>query len=79
MNSEGIGLGLTIVKNIVEKSGGTIKVTSEGRGLGSQFTFSMWMEPVLSHNDQVIQEDNPSQLLIDFDSPMDYDQDDRNQ
>ena len=62
MNSEGIGLGLTIVKNIVEKSGGTIKVTSEGRGLGSQFTFSMRMEPVLSHTDQVsiIQEENPS-------------------
>ena len=30
MNHEGIGLGLTIVKEIVEKSGGTIHVHSEG-------------------------------------------------
>ena len=28
MNSEGIGLGLTIVKQIIEKSGGTIGVWS---------------------------------------------------
>ena len=37
MNNEGIGLGLTIVKEIVEKSGGTIYVHSDGLGLGTLF------------------------------------------
>ena len=44
MNSEGIGLGLTIVKQIVETSGGTIHVESEGIDRGSCFTFSMKVE-----------------------------------
>ena len=41
MNHEGIGLGLTIVKQIVEKSGGSIGVWSEGIGKGSLFFFNM--------------------------------------
>ena len=40
-NSEGIGLGLTIVKNIVEKAGGKIIAFSDGLGKGSNFCFSM--------------------------------------
>lgn len=32
LNHEGIGLGLTIVKQIVEKSGGKVSVHSEGVG-----------------------------------------------
>ena len=43
MNHEGIGLGLTIVKQIIEKSGGKIYVSSEGLGNGSTFVFSMKM------------------------------------
>ena len=35
MNHEGIGLGLTIVREIVEKSGGAIHVHSDGLGLGT--------------------------------------------
>ena len=46
MNSEGIGLGLTIVKQIVELSGGSIGVHSDGPGLGSVFGFTMQMEAV---------------------------------
>ena len=46
MNSQGIGLGLTIVKQIVEQSGGQIGVESEGLDCGSLFKFSMKMEPV---------------------------------
>ena len=41
MNSEGIGLGLTIVKQIVELSGGSIGVHSDGPGHGSIFAFCM--------------------------------------
>ena len=44
MNTEGIGLGLTIVKQIIEKSGGSIDVVSEGVGHGSLFFFNMKME-----------------------------------
>ena len=40
-NNEGIGLGLTIVKQIVEASGGEICFHSDGLGLGSTFCFSM--------------------------------------
>ena len=44
MNSEGIGLGLTIVKNIVELSGGSVGVHSDGPGHGSTFCFTMQMD-----------------------------------
>ena len=43
MNSEGIGLGLRICKEIVHQNGGAIYVESEGTGKGSCFTFSMKM------------------------------------
>ena len=44
MNHEGIGLGLTIVKKIVEASGGEVFVHSDGIGKGSVFSFTMQME-----------------------------------
>ena len=43
MNHEGIGLGLTIVKQIVTHCGGNIDVLSEGEGHGCTFRFSMKM------------------------------------
>ena len=43
MNSEGIGLGLTIVKHIIDKSEGRIRVFSKGVAKGTCFTFSMKM------------------------------------
>ena len=46
INSEGLGLGLTIVKQIVESAKGEITVESPGVGLGSTFSFSMLMDPV---------------------------------
>ena len=41
MNSHGIGLGLTISKNIIEQFNGKIKMESE-ENKGSNFTF--WLE-----------------------------------
>ena len=46
MNSEGIGLGLTIVKEIVALNEGSIDVFSEGEGKGSEFIFTMKMQAV---------------------------------
>ena len=43
VNTEGIGLGLTICKKIVENSGGKIDCYSAGEGQGSVFMFSMKM------------------------------------
>ena len=41
-NSEGIGLGLTIVKAIVERAGGKVVALSDGPGKGSTFCFSIF-------------------------------------
>ena len=52
MNSEGIGLGLTIVKAIALLSGGSIDVFSEGVDKGSCFTLRMKMSQVVSQTKQ---------------------------
>ena len=46
MNSDGVGLGLTIVKKVVEANHGQIEVVSEGCGRGSSFILSMKMKAV---------------------------------
>ena len=43
MNSEGIGLGLLIVKHIVKKNEGRVRVFSDGVDKGTCLTFSMKM------------------------------------
>ena len=44
MNSEGIGLGLTISKSLVEINGGKLIVDSQGVDQGAHFMFAMRME-----------------------------------
>ncbi|MGH8570866.1 MAG: PAS domain-containing sensor histidine kinase, partial [Gammaproteobacteria bacterium] len=46
----GLGIGLTLVKNLVEMHGGTVWARSEGRGKGSEFTVRL---PLLPETPQV--------------------------
>ena len=48
MNSDGLGLGLNICKQLVEQNGGTIQAQSDGFDKGTKFTFSMRMEECLT-------------------------------
>jgi len=52
INNAGIGLGLMIVKQIVESSQGSIVAESEGVGRGSTFIFSMTMMEVPSDDSE---------------------------
>ena len=41
----GLGVGLTLVRNLVALHGGTVDVHSEGKGSGSEFTVSLPIDP----------------------------------
>jgi PAS domain S-box-containing protein len=47
----GLGLGLSIVKQLVELHGGAIRVRSEGEGKGARFTVSLPLFPILTLSD----------------------------
>ncbi len=36
-SSDGVGVGLTLVRSLVEKHGGSVETKSEGLGKGSEF------------------------------------------
>lgn len=58
-NEQGVGLGLSICKQIVESSGGKIEAFSEGADRGSRFSFTMKMKPF----DQALEQDDISQSM----------------
>ena len=53
----GLGIGLSLVKNIVEMHGGTVQVQSPGIGKGSIFTVSL---PVQAHSAVAQETENPA-------------------
>ena len=65
LNSEGLGLGLRICKQIVEQNGGKIYVESDGVDKGSCFTFSMLMDKVDANSAMLVDEvDANSESLL---------------
>lgn len=52
----GLGLGLSIVRQIVEMHGGTVSVASEGLGKGSTFTVLLPRLPAIPRHQQVAEE-----------------------
>jgi signal transduction histidine kinase len=40
-NGTGVGIGLTVVRELVEAHGGTVVASSAGRGQGSQFVVTL--------------------------------------
>jgi PAS domain S-box-containing protein len=48
----GLGLGLAIVRQLVESHGGTVQVDSPGEGQGAQFTIMLTQIPENSHANQ---------------------------
>ncbi|MBW4555050.1 MAG: PAS domain S-box protein [Trichormus sp. ATA11-4-KO1] len=57
----GLGLGLAIVRQVVELHGGTVQAESPGEGLGATFTVRL---PLLARSKQVMYEENNLELLI---------------
>ena len=56
---DGLGIGLTIVKRLVEMHGGSIEARSEGEGLGSEFIVSL---PAMHSDQQQPEEEPPAPL-----------------
>src|SRR6185295_6104438 len=44
----GLGLGLSIVRHVVELHGGSVGVESQGLGLGSMFTVDLPLQPAMA-------------------------------
>ncbi len=56
-DGHGLGIGLAIVRELVEAHGGMIRVTSGGRGMGSQFVVTL---PILPESPEVTAPDAPT-------------------
>ena len=45
-NTNGLGLGLTVVEELVKAHGGTVTAHSAGKGMGSEFVVTLPLAPV---------------------------------
>ncbi|HYX14693.1 MAG TPA: PAS domain S-box protein [Nostoc sp.] len=62
----GLGLGLAIVRKVIEMHGGNVQAESLGEGLGSTFTVEL---PLLVRSEQVTRQENES-LDCELESPL---------
>ena len=44
-NGVGLGIGLTVVRELIEAHGGSVAASSAGSGLGSQFVVTLPLAP----------------------------------
>lgn len=58
-NSVGLGIGLTVVRELVEAHGGNVSVTSAGSGLGSQFIVTLPLDKAALSADAPMQQGHP--------------------
>jgi CheY-like chemotaxis protein len=57
----GLGIGLTLVKSIVEMHGGTVAGHSKGLGKGSEFTVQLPLLPAETHTGEVLSQQSAAQ------------------
>lgn len=60
----GLGIGLSIVKNLVELHGGTIRVASDGKGKGATFTIKLPIAPVTKSSPDIQRSDKDGHDVI---------------
>jgi CheY-like chemotaxis protein len=59
----GLGIGLTLVKSLVELHGGSVTVTSDGPGCGSEFVVHLPLAPASAPTTPVAGKERPASVL----------------